>query len=343
MKKSWAVFVVLMCVSTVQAAEMTAEDVLKAYERYQDRLLRFSFSYYILVNSNNVVPAQPERTGTFSEYGKGEYSIDSSNIYDVSCTRWITKRYSWGNINERRYYCPEATPSLLIFKWDGKEGLQYQTAPKNNFTYGIINRGREAYLKRQKNPTYMLAWEAPCAAVFGYNGRDRGRFVRIGEAMRVGQPVLAEEMMGDAKCYRIMSDTPNGDIVACFDPAKGFALAKYVIDQQEGDLYSGYPLQRNERRHLDLVVTDYMEDDGVWMPSKVTQKRLFDKRSTNERYESAATFEIRAFDFNPDFAKTGAFEMEEVDDGSEWVYMDDQKRRKYNWNGGKLTPVRSKR
>lgn len=286
----------------------TLEEIVSAYAKYQDRLLRFTETYEFQEIVDN--PRDPEsRRGTM--FVEGEYA------YDGTCYLW---EHTWW------YEPPAATatrenPSFDRTIWDGTSVWTYlaRIAPKPDGSPRGSLRVTPNVRACPKSAPYFFENPRYNFTIRNYEGREALGFLlfwsahdprRVDEILTDAATVRVRpntEEVDGASCYVVDVDLPKGILSVWFDPARQYSIPLAVWQYRPG---SGeeHPEWRILKFEAVYRVRDYVQTKDLWAP-KETSLEWHIQYANGENEERLYRFRRLTFEVDPDFAARNLFTL----------------------------------
>jgi hypothetical protein len=309
-----------------------AQAILDAYANANDKMHGFAAHYYEEYSYSGSLVHASLPSGSYTSFKDGWC------FHDFAKQRSLFRRKVWGQQSVGAQLLSKENAGSMQYRWADGVLNQYISGGGVN----VIALDPEHTRRFVEDTAMLMTCYFPGAEAMGYFNGDQRRLDKklAGANLSVRNGM---ERVGDFQCYVIEGQTRFGRITAWFDPEKGFALTKYIVEAASNDIEmdnltvaNAFKLDGVTKR-LEATIEKFAEVNGVWLPVKIDENE-YASLPQGDFHKTTRTIQIDSWSVNPDFEALHAFEMNDIPNDSVWQFTDDPATQ-YRWNGGKLEPV----
>ena len=211
--------------------------------------------------------------------------------------------------------------------WDGKQAIAKQVSfspsQQQGIDYvGISKKSKNIIFQKRSFSTYLSSY-----------GKTEEGFVDL--LKKSSDLVVKEqkEKINGHDCYVLEGTIEQGDAIVWIDPNTGFNIRKIIVSNIKDGEITG--ITDISEAVIDDIQIQKVED--VWLPMSVSSTFVTRDSEGNIINEAKTTYKRTQFEFNPDFEKLNAFEMDGIPNGTRIKDLDNGGLL-YEWQNGKIIP-----
>ena len=312
----------LMPLRTLASMDPNALELLERYAETQDKCRSFIIKSedFILVNGRAYggrMVASNEKT----------YLLDEIRFDGEKFNR-RTKR--WSDCDRVTGPISKEPPHYQSTLWDGKTFSRYGKNPKSGH--------RRLYIEKTpdkidiKMAMIISASGSPCLMGYFYGDNDR-----IDSVIRKAYTVSLrekQEKIADSSCFVIDAVTLDGKYTLWIDPNHGYNIAKAIVRKKNTTAY-GIKQSKVESALNSCENIRFEKIDNVWVPIEADivmniqwPKGEYSKSKIHHKRTEAV--------LNPDHEALGSFVLDDVENDTEVLIIDNSTISKFTWSDGQV-------